>query len=245
MSKRIWVFISALCISLNVFSQKIENVRADVNGDQMIITYDLIGAAEGQEFRIQMYSSNNNFTVPLLRVTGDIGNRIPAGLQRRVVWMAKEELKEYKGAVTLEIRGEPLAPAVVVPTAVTTVGAVSPYTINSPSGGSVKKGKNMTISWIGGARDERVQIELWKNDSFELKITEMLNSGNYTWTVADGLKGSYKVKIKGSNGETVSNSFKVGGKSKVWFIVVPVVVVGAVLLLLPKDKDLPEPPTPN
>ena len=124
--------IIAYCLfigtSLSLNAQKIENVRATSTDDQIIVTYDLIGATEGQEFRIQLYSSVDNFKSALIKVTGDIGNRIPSGKQRRIIWNSKEELNNLKAEVILEVRGEALAPIVTpVEKPVTSTAPISPY----------------------------------------------------------------------------------------------------------------------
>ena len=237
--------------SLSLSAQKIENVRATTTDDQIIVTYDLIGATEGQEFRIQLYSSVDNFKSALIKVTGDIGNRIPSGTQRRIIWNSKEELNNLKAEVILEVRGEALAPILPqVEKPVTSTASISPYSIRSPGGIGVKRGKAVSVIWSGGAPDDNVSLELLKNDVPQQKLIAMKNSGNYQWTIPSKTKtGSYKIKLVGANGEATSSSFKI--KPKVGLLVKLLPVVGAgvlVAVLLGKDKgpsDLPEPPIPN
>jgi hypothetical protein len=241
----------ALGLSLSLPAQKIENVTAASSEEQIIITYDLIGAQPGQEFRIQMYSSVDNFGAAVLKVTGDIGNRIPAGTQRRIVWNSKEELNNFKGEVTLEVRGEALASLVPqVEKPVTTSSSISPYSIKSPWSTSHKRGKALTIIWSGGTPVDNVSLELLKESVPQQKLTDTKNNGNYQWEVPSKMKtGNYQVKLKGPNGETTSTAFRIKPKVPLILKLLPVAGVGYLVVKLLSggggDDELPEPPEPN
>lgn len=238
-------------LSLSLSAQKIENVRATATEDQIIVTYDLIGATAGQEFRIQLYSSVDNFSSALLKVTGDIGNRIPAGLQRRIVWNSREELKNVKAEVTLEVRGEALAPLVPqVEKPVVSTATIAPYSVRSPGGAGVRRGKTISIIWSGGAAEENISLDLLQNDAVQQKITVMKNSGNYQWSIPSKMKtGHYQVKLTGPNGDATSNTFKIKPKVGLMIKLLPVLAAGGVAAVLlsgsKKSKDLPEPPIPQ
>ncbi len=232
------------CLALLFFcgslaAQKIENVKATINGDDIIITYDLSGK-EGQEFKINLYISNNNFSKPLIKASGDIGSKITPGKDKRVVWNAKNELPEYKGDLVIEVRGE----AGVI------ASSVRPLSFLSPTGGKVKRGKIMSISWTGGSPTEGVDLSLMKDGAVKEKITDQSNNGVYSWQIPKGTKsGSYQLKLTGtSSGFAMSPNFKI--KPKTPFIVkfLPFLAVGgAAYILLKPDKkanDLPVPPEP-
>ena len=88
-----------------VHSQRIELVRANVNGDIVNITYDLVSLNENQIFEIRIYGSHNNYTIPLSLVSGEIGRDIRPGLNKSIVWRAADELNSYQGDIIFQIRG--------------------------------------------------------------------------------------------------------------------------------------------
>ena len=231
------LFLLFLCGSLA--AQKIENVKATINGDDIIITYDLSGN-EGQEFKINLYASNSNFSKPIVKASGDIGSRITVGKDKRVVWNAKNEIPDYKGDLVIEVRGE----AGVVSSSVRALSFMS------PSGGNVKRGKILSISWTGGSPSENIVLDLMKDGAVSQKIADQNNNGVYSWQVPKGTKpGSYQLKLTGSSsGGATSPTFKIKPKTPFIVKVLPflAVGVGAYLLFKPdKEPDLPVPPEPN
>lgn len=222
-------------------AQKIENVRATINGDDIIITYDLSGK-EGQEFKINLYASNSNFSKAIVKASGDLGSRITPGKDKRVVWNAKNEIPDYKGDLVIEVRGE---------AGVATSSSVRPISFMSPAGGSVKRGKIMSISWTGGIPAENIELNLMQNGAVKEKIADQNNNGVYSWQVPKGTKpGTYQLKLTGgSSGETTSANFKVKPKTPFMVKVLPFLAVGAGAYFLfkpdAKESDLPVPPEPN
>ncbi len=241
--QRIISLLILLLMCGSLVAQKIENVRATVNGDDIIITYDLSGK-DGQEFKINLYASNSNFSKAIIKANGDIGSRITPGKDKRVVWNAKNELPEYKGDLVIEVRGEPGA--------VVSSSSVRPLAFLSPTGGGVKRGKLLSISWSGGTPTENVELSLMKNGVVQEKISDTGNSGVFSWQVPKGTKtGSYQLRLTGSSsGQAISPNFKVKPKTPFIVKVLPFLAVGAVAAVLvgggsKKKADLPVPPEPN
>ena len=56
-------------------AQTVQNVRASLDGNDVIIQYDLTGS-QGQKFKVELYSSSNNYSTPLRMVSGDIGENV-------------------------------------------------------------------------------------------------------------------------------------------------------------------------
>ena len=239
--QRILTCFAFFLLSGNIAAQKIENVKATVNGDDIIITYDLSGK-EGQEFKINLYASNSNFSKPIVKASGDIGSRITPGKDKRVVWNAKNEIPDYKGDLVIEVRGE----AGVVSS------SVRPLSFLSPSGGGVKRGKMMNISWSGGSPSENVELNLIKDGAVAQKISDQNNNGVYSWQVPKGTKtGTYQLKLTGgASGEVTSSNFKIKPKVSLLLKILPAAVVGTIVFLTLTDPyqettDLPTPPDPN
>src|SRR6185295_7886990 len=96
MSRVLFIAIFA-CAFLGVKAQKVENVRAAASGEQIIITYDLSGTKPEQRFKVNLYSSHNNFAAPVFQVTGDLGENVSAGKGKHIAWNAKNEIANFKG----------------------------------------------------------------------------------------------------------------------------------------------------
>jgi hypothetical protein len=238
------VFTTALIVSfasLPVLAQRIQNVNATVIKDKVVITYDIAEASEGQKFRLQLYASTNNFTSPLVHVTGDVGPMVSPGQHRRIEWDAKSELNDFTGDVTFEIRGEVIAPPL------------------SFAGGTVgskfKRGKTMEIKWKGGKVGESISLELLKGGQSIFPIGNITNYGTHSWTIPKSTqKGSdYQIKLTGETGTLLSNSFIIKKKSNVLLKMLPLLLAGgaAAYLMQPDEpvdppiNGLPSPPEPN
>src|SRR5258708_39249685 len=92
------------------YAQSIQNVKASPLQDgKVTVTYDIIGGKANQKFIIELYGSHNNFSSPLIQVTGDVGKDIFGGPGKRIVWSASDELDDYKGEVNFRIKGSAMA----------------------------------------------------------------------------------------------------------------------------------------
>jgi hypothetical protein len=234
-------------VSLSSFAlaQRIENIRAEVIGDgeKVVITYDINGASAGQKFKITLYGSHNSYASPLSLVAGDVGldKEILAGPNKRIEWSAKSELKDFKGDIIFEVRGEPIG---VAP---------SQLVVESPTmGKTLKKGKNMEIVWRGGAPGENIKIELLRGGTSVSQITNGTSNQRYSWTIPKDLEkaADYQVRLTGTSGSALSGTFAIKKKTSFLLFALPVAAAGGAAALLAGgggggDKNLPEPPEPN
>ena len=67
--KLCFLFILLACAS---YAQRIDNLTTVLAGEHIEITFDLIDDAGGQTFDVQLFSSHNNYTTPLLYVSGGV-----------------------------------------------------------------------------------------------------------------------------------------------------------------------------
>lgn len=70
------------------YSQKVTNIRFQYSGKQVVIYYDLSGP-EGSIWIVDIYLSENEgktWSPSLKKVTGDVGNSIIPGIQKKVYW---------------------------------------------------------------------------------------------------------------------------------------------------------------
>ncbi len=95
--------------SLACYGQKIQNVKAEVQGATIVLTYDIVEGQSGDTYTVVIYPSNNNFKNALMRVSGDVGKGVTQGTGKRVTWDAKAELVSFKGEITFEIQAEVVA----------------------------------------------------------------------------------------------------------------------------------------
>jgi len=234
---RITLLLFLTFASFHLFAQRLENIRAEAlnGGERVIITYDLNGGSANQKFKVTVYSSHNNYSAPLTLVSGDVSDVTP-GPGKRIEWNAKNEIVEYSGDVTFELRADPIIAGLVVRT---------------PTG--VKRGKPTTINYEGVAPGESVKIELVRNGVAVNQVGTTSDPSKYSWTVPlDVEKGSdYQMRVTAGSRTATSGSFAVKSKSKAWMYIVPAVVVTGVVVFLvtkPKSsgaKDLPTPPDPS
>jgi len=97
--------IGVIILSIfNVNAQEIRNLSFSVQGSSVEITYDLVAEASDL-FRIEVFSSHNNFNNSLRRISGDVGENVAPGNSKRIVWLAKAELGSYTGDLEIEVRG--------------------------------------------------------------------------------------------------------------------------------------------
>jgi hypothetical protein len=229
-----------------VYAQRIDNVKAAVAGDKVVITYDINDAADGQKFKVRLYGSHDNFNNPLAQVSGDVGgsSELFPGLGKRIEWNAKSELKEFDGDITFEVRAD----------------VISMVRFVGPSlGTKVKRGKNVDISWKGIGSSQVVKLELLKGGYTISGIGETSNRSTYSWTIPkSAIKGKdYQIKLTTSNTTITSDVFTVKSRTPFIVKVLPFLVAGGVAAVLlapgdeggeniePQNNDLPEPPSPQ
>ena len=78
----------------------------ELSGRNVVVHYDLDdGANSSRQFLVQLYSSQDNFSTPLTRVTGDFGSEVVAGVGKKIVWAITKELgTSYKGNIELQFK---------------------------------------------------------------------------------------------------------------------------------------------
>jgi len=237
----------ALLLTLESRGQSVDNIRASVVGEQVIVNYDLITSQQGQKFEVELYSSVNGYKSPLKSVTGDVGNNILPGKKKRIIWSPNEELERFEGDVTFEVR------AVVI---------IPPVVFRNPTDGTAfKRGRIYQIKWDGLNTNNKVDLQLIRNGVKTNTIGSVNGSSDYTWVVPEDSKpgSDYQIKLVLSNNQKTASSpvFKINRKIPLALKVAPVVVIGALVGILssgggggesdspPPDEPLPEPPDPG
>lgn len=223
-------------------AQTFENVNATFQGNKVLITYDLIAAQQDQPYAVEIFGSHNNYTAPINVFTGDAGNNVKPGANKKVEWDVLAELKTFKGEITFELRGKPV---------ILKLNFKSPVT-----GGSVRRGKTSSVQWLGGTPDQQVKLELYKNGQFVSVLSDRPNSGDFDWAVPKEMeKGEgFTLKLTSGQESVSSGAFAIKSKIPLALKIAPVVLVGAAIAIFfdtepppppPGGQDLPEAPDPD
>ena len=244
--------LAGMFITGYAFGQRVSNVKASLDGSNVKISFDLEGVSPSDLFEVKLFSSEDNFSEPLKMVTGGVGKGVKPGNGIEITWNAQDELQNFKGDITFEVRASVMG---------------GYYTVTNPTSSSkFKKGKLMPINWQGGDPGEKVKIELMSLNQTAATISENVgNQGSYIWTIPKNIKParSYQIRISNTSdvdSQGLSKMFAIKGKTPVAFILIPVAIgagVAAYIFTKPGsgpesnpgggggDKVLPTPPNPN
>ncbi len=108
--QRIILTTILIIFSINSFSQttlaNIENVDYSVVGSKIIVTYDIINAGAEENFQIDLkFVDEQNRNVYPLSLSGDVGNTIYMGKEKRITWNVLKDRDElignYKAVVSI------------------------------------------------------------------------------------------------------------------------------------------------
>lgn len=218
--------LTGLCFCC--LAQNLTNLSAVQQGNEVVVTYHLDGE-KGKAYTVTLYASNDNFAAPLRLVQGDVAaKRVLPGSNKTIKWRVLDELKTFDGEISFEIRAVPAIPL---------------FSKIMSSAAKVKRGKEITITWAGGLPKEQVTVELVSGDqTVPASITD--NNGRLLFSVPKKMKtGTYTIHLSQAGEITTGNVVAVQPRIPLLLKVLPVVVVGSVIALLPKSpSEFPEPP---
>lgn len=210
----------------DLYAQTVENITLDFDGNRMSITYDLTSSSADQKFSISLFSSHNNYNEPITYVSGDVGDNVVAGKQKKVIWNLKRELPvDFNDEIAIKVKAIPIAN----------------YSLN-PMANGYKKGGVLQVLWEGGLPNELVKIDLLKNNVFQQTLTETKNNKSYTWDIPKEFeKGSgYTVRLTNMSDEEQSissTSFRIKPRLPLALKIAPVVLVGVLVGILSGGGD--------
>jgi len=177
------------------YGQKFENIVARIDNNIVTVSYDLVSPFGLGSYNVDIYSSHNNYSVPLFKVNGDVGSSITAGNRKTITWDIASELGEYDGTLNFELRGRNESRGSQQP-----AESYSKLSVVSPTAASkYKVGQSYRITWSGGNPNSHVNVDLYfKNDKRHIDRigTNWPNNGVMAYTFPKNLKGSSKYYIK-------------------------------------------------
>ena len=215
--------LAILVLPTYCFSQKLENLKAEVTGEKIIVTYDITGSQPDDSYNISLYSSQDKYTAPLTLVTGDVGKKIKEGKNKRIEWDAPSEFNGIKGTLLFEVHAE----------------LVAKLTLQN-SIDHVRRGKVAPIAWRGGDQHTPVKIELVKGSEVMGVIGTIKDKRTFDWKIPAHQKTGKDYHLRLTNGKEVINSktFSIQPKVPLLLKILPVAGVGvAAFLVLNGSKD--------
>jgi len=210
------------------FAQSVENISTRFDGQNIIITYDLVHSNVNEKFRVDLFSSHDNYNLPLKLVTGAAGDNVTPGRGNQVIWDAKSTLPaDFDDEISIRIRITKMRVAMAM---------------NPLKATAYKRGRTVTLSWTGGAPDDRLLLQLYQNNVLKMSVDENVgNTGAYSWRMPKNIKGKgYSLRLSAKAGPeetTATNNFRV--KPSTPFIVkaLPVIAAGVVVMLISGQDD--------
>jgi len=228
-----WLAIIGIFSAASSMGQTFENIRVQRDEDKIIIVYDLVSIDQGSTVTVRVFSSLDDYKLPLKNVTGDIGTVKP-GPNKRIIWQVGEIIaNDYQG-ILFKFESQTFAG----------------WRIVSPTEKGMIRGKKNTIQWQGGFPGDDVLIQLQKPGSEEVEeIVQTKNSGSYGWDIPKDLKpGNGYVLHLTSGDNTVEYRFSIKRKTPLAYYGIPaagLVILVAVLIHGSGTDDLPDAPLPN
>ncbi|MBS1557681.1 MAG: hypothetical protein JST69_03045 [Bacteroidetes bacterium] len=237
-----------LFLSFYSQAQTVTIKSVELSGDNIIVNYDLEYSNSSSEFLLNLYASNDNFSAPLKKVTGDVGAEIKPGTNKKMIWAIRNEWGGYKGKLALEVRGKVFVPFIKLQSFTTTAA-------------KYKRGKSYDLLWKVG-NSNPINIELYKGNTRIQGSMQQPNNGAFTLFIPADSKADddYRLKISDTrNAEEVIYTpyFKIVRKVPALVkAIVPLAIGGGIVTLLGGNKkesgggasansDLPVPGFPH
>lgn len=228
-----------LGVFIRIQAQVCTITRIERVADNVVLHYDLVDTIQNRSYTINLYSSVDNYTAPLQKVTGDVGLEIKPGANKKITWSAAEDLgAAFNGEVALEVRGKIYIPFVKL-------DGFNDYK-------KFKRNKTYKITWTGGRGNTVLNFDLYRGTK---KVTSYPNIANvgYTNLKFENVKPgkNYWLKISDSKNKddvVYSAPFKIRAKVPLLVKLIPIGAIGYLIYSLSDDAgsdDIVDPPTPK
>lgn len=157
--------------SLISSAQNISNFEVELQGKNVVIHYALNSPNADGLYDVDLYSSHDNFNAPLKMVSGDIGDEIRSGTDKKIIWTAADELgNTYKDRLSVEIKARYYVPFVKI---------IKPADTKA----KLHRGKISNIEWSGGTSSTSIRIDLLKGGQRLQTLGTVSNTGLYSWHI--------------------------------------------------------------
>lgn len=213
-----------------VFSQNLQFNRVEIADNKVVVHYDLQDEKTERTYLVNLFSSQDNFTKELTKVSGDVGTEVKPGMDKKIVWDITKELGSYKGDMTFEVRGRIYVPFVK---------------LNELEAGKIfKRGKSYPLTWTSGNLSGQVNIELYKGTTRISGDNNQPNVGKFDWSVPGNAKSGndYQLRFtntKDRNDVVYSQPITIKPKIPLAVKALGVVAVGGLIFILSSNKTTP------
>jgi len=228
---KLLAFVGIFCATAT-FGQTIENIRTQKDEDKIIIIYDLESIDQGDKVIVSIFSSLDNFVLPLTDVSGDLGIVSP-GPNKRIVWKVGEKIANDFQGISFRFKQEKF------------IG----WKILNTTSTNFTRGKSNMIRWEGGNTNDIVTIQLVKPGLEVQDLLQTKNKGLFTWNTPKDFKPGNGYAIRISSGEnSIEHRFSVKRKVPIGYFGIPVGLAAILVVVLGNSggsNDLPDAPLPN
>ena len=239
--KKITLTITIILFTVFANAQNTENVRQEIIGNQINITYDLVSDIKGQTFEIILFCtvSGNSYKQRLYFAKGDIGKDITGGEEKKIVWSNEEELSTFEMEdLTFTLESKIFNSSLF-------------FTYPNEQGITFKRGKVQKIQWMGGESNEDLVLELYRYDIRKNVVANTSNKGNVLWTIPKSISpgSDYQLRmhpVSKPNQSVLSKKFRVRRKIPTGLKVLGGALVTSAIgyFVLKKSNVLPGAPDP-
>lgn len=231
--------VSAFCLAE---AQTVSIKKIELLGEKIIVHYDLEDSNPNNEYKLDLYTSKDNFIAPLTKVKGNVGAEVKPGIDRKIEWNILEEYGPYKGKLSLEIKGKVYIPFVKLQ--------------NFDTNKSYKRGSSHNLGWKPG-NSNPINIEIFKGGQRISGEMNQPNNGSHTLYIPSKSKPGkdYRLKITDAkNAEDVlyTDNFTVKPKVPLLVKILPVLAIGGLAAAMggggggsdspTGDSEIPAPP---
>lgn len=227
-SQSLLLLILVQFASFSLSAQSIQITKMKIVNDKMEIYYNIDDSNPNNEYLVTVFSSKNNYSAPHTIVSGDVGQEVKPG-DNVAIWNIKEELGDYQGSLSVEIRASVYIPFVRLK--------------EEEDKKVFKRGNSYELKWRPGNTNP-VHIELFLDDQ---KVGGQLNhpnDGSFSTVLSKDLKRGAKYKIKVSDAKhpedfVYTNFFTVKRKVPLLLKVIPFIALGAIVGQVVTDSAEP------
>src|SRR5690242_6358927 len=112
--KRIGILFLFTLLASGVSGQKLSMHRIELVRDKLIVYYSLEDDNPNHQYQVDLYSSKDNFAVPLTKVKGNVGSEVKPGKEHSIEWNIVQEIGNYSGDIAIEVRARVYVPFVKI-----------------------------------------------------------------------------------------------------------------------------------
>lgn len=227
-------FIALIGLTNTGLAQSITNLKyvMQVDGGEIkyLISYDIQSTFDNipLKVKVKLTAEINGVSTSfyLKEVSGDVGDLIYPGINKKIIWDYHKELIHFNGNINLVVESTPVV-------------MVS---------NKLKRGKEVIINLFGFKENKKYPVKLFQRGSEVVQLAEgTLKDEALTVLIPrkSKIKRKYQLAIQDTDISYFSNSFKIRRKFPLGLIIVPAVGVSAYLIInqsFEASEPLPGPP---